>query len=121
MIHTEWVTALALTMRRFRPESVLRLVVLAVVLLNLLDAVFTLVWVESGVAREANLLLEGILSQSAVAFVAVKMGLVSLGVMLLWRQREHRLAVGGLALSLTLYSGLLLYHFGIAVATLELA
>lgn len=99
----------------------LRLVVVALVLLNLLDAVFTLAWVEWGVAEEANLLLEDILSRSAVAFVVVKMSLVSLGVLLLWRLREQKLAVFGLGLSLLAYNALLLYHFSIVAAAVEFA
>ena len=107
--------------RRWQPPSVLRLLVVAVVLLNLLDAVFTLVWVESGVATEANLLLEAILSRSAIAFVVVKMSLVSMGVLLLWRQRQRRLAVYGIRLSFAAYNSLLLYHFGIMAAAVEFA
>ena len=110
-------------MEQLRRESVsiLRVVVVALVVLNLLDAVFTLVWVEAGIAKEANLLLEGILSQSAIGFMLVKMALVSLGVLLLWRHRDRRLAVAGLALACFAYSSLLVYHLGIAVATVEFA
>jgi hypothetical protein len=95
--------------------------VVALILLNLIDAVFTLFWVESGIAEEANLLLEGILSQSAIGFVSVKMMLVSLGVLLLWRQRQRRLAVAGIVVAFAAYNTLLVYHLGIAVATVELA
>lgn len=106
---------------RHEPVSVLRLVVVALLVLNLLDAVFTLVWVEAGIAREANLLLEGILSHSAIAFMMVKMALVSLGVLLLWHHRDRRLAVGGLAVACVAYNSLLVYHLGIAVAAIEFA
>ena len=106
---------------RWRSVSVLRLVVLALLLLNLLDAVFTLVWVETGIAREANLLLEGILSQSAIGFMFVKMALVSLGVLLLWRYRDRRLSIAGLAVACLAYNALLVYHLGIAVAAVEFA
>ncbi len=110
-------------MEQLRRESVsiLRVVVVALVVLNLLDAVFTLVWVEAGIAKEANLLLEGILSQSAIGFMLVKMALVSLGVLLLWRHRDRRLAVAGLGVACFAYSSLLVYHLGIAVAAVEFA
>ncbi len=106
---------------RWRPPSVLRLLVVAVVVLNLLDAVFTLIWVESGVATEANLFLEVILSHSAVGFVVVKMSLVSMGVLLLWRERRRRLAVYGIRISFAAYNSLLLYHLGIMAAAVEFA
>lgn len=99
--------------------SGMRLVVLAVVLLNLLDAVFTLVWVNLGVAEEANALLAHVLDQSAVAFVVVKMGLVSSGLALLWSQRQHKLATGGLVIAFVTYIGLLLYHFYVAAVAVE--
>ena len=101
--------------------SVLRMVVVAVVLLNLLDAVFTLLWVQLGVATEANVLLCGVLDSSAVGFMLVKLGLVSLGVTLLWRQRQRRLAVAGLVVCFAAYNVLLVYHLGIAALTIELA
>jgi len=107
--------------RRQHPVSALRLVVVALLLLNLLDAVFTLVWIEAGIAEEANLLLEGILSRSAVGFMLVKMALVSLGVALLWRHRDRRLAVAGLSTACLAYNTLLIYHLGIAVAAVEFA
>ena len=106
---------------RHEPVYALRLVVVALLVLNLLDAVFTLVWVEAGIAEEANLLLEGILSQSAIGFMTVKMALVSLGVLLLWRHRDRRLAVAGLVVACVAYHSLLVYHLGIAVATFEFA
>lgn len=101
--------------------SLLRVVVVSLVVLNLLDAVFTLVWVEAGIATEANVLLEGVLSQSAVGFMLVKMALLSLGVSVLWRQRHKRLAVVGLATACLVYNSVLVYHLGIAVAVVEFA
>ncbi len=100
---------------------ILRVVVVALVILNLLDAVFTLTWVQLGVATEANVLLADVLDASAVAFMVVKLGLVSLGVELLWRQRRRRLAVVGLLLCFVTYNALLVYHLGIAAVAVQLA
>jgi hypothetical protein len=93
--------------------------VVGVVVLNLLDAVLTLVWVHCGIAEEANLLLARVLEQSSVAFMMVKMGLVSFGVILLWNQRERLMARAGFAVALFAYSSLLVYHLAIAAAALE--
>jgi hypothetical protein len=100
---------------------ILRVVVVALVILNLLDAVFTLTWVQLGVATEANVLLSHVLDASAVAFVLVKIGLVSLGVELLWRQRRRPLAVLGLVICFLAYNVLLVYHLGIAAMAIDLA
>lgn len=82
----------------------------AVVVLNLLDAVFTLVYTGVGLAQEANPLLEQVLAESPLHFVLVKLGLVSMGVGLLWRLRHRRTAAVGLVATGAAYSWLLLYH-----------
>ena len=94
----------------------LRTIVVAVIVLNLFDAVLTLLWVQLGVATEANVLLEGVLSRSAVLFMVVKMALVSLGVGLLWRQRARPLAIFGIALVFCAYATLAVHHVRVAVA-----
>jgi hypothetical protein len=91
-------------------EGILR----AVVVLNLVDAILTLFWVHSGLAREANPLLEPMVNQRVVIFVAVKLSLVSSGVWLLWQRRQHPLAVVGLFVSFLLYYGVLLHHLRFA-------
>ncbi|MEM6995635.1 MAG: DUF5658 family protein [Myxococcota bacterium] len=92
----------------------LRAIVFAVLVLNLADAVLTLLWVQLGVATEANLLLEGVLARSAVLFMVVKLSLVSLGLGLLWRQRARPLAVFGIALVFCAYATLLVHHLRVA-------
>lgn len=105
-----------------RSISVLRLVVLAVIVANLLDAVFTMFWVESGIAVEANALMAVVLERSAVGFTALKLAVVSAGVLVLWRLRHRsRLAVPGLVGCCVAYSSLMVYHFGIAALAIEFA
>ena len=99
----------------------LRTIVVAVIVLNLFDAVLTLIWVQLGVATEANLLLEGVLSRSAVLFMLVKMSLVSLGVGLLWRQRARPLAIFGIALVFCAYATLLVHHMRVALVAVGVA
>lgn len=82
----------------------------AVILLNLLDLFFTLVWVGSGHAEEANVLLHALVREHPVTFVATKISLVSLGSFLLWKRREHPLAVCGIVLIFLVYYIILLYH-----------
>lgn len=89
-------------------------VVVAIVVLNLLDAIATMIWVELGIAEEANALLDHLLHRDAVLFMAVKLALVSLGVTLLWRYRRRPLAVAGLVLALATYGSLAVYHVHIA-------
>ncbi|MCC7000441.1 MAG: hypothetical protein IT370_37935 [Deltaproteobacteria bacterium] len=88
----------------------LRTLVSAVVVMNLLDAVFTLIWVTSGQAVEANPLMAAALERSPLWFMVSKLTLVSFGVFILWRARARRMAVGALALSLVAYCVLMWHH-----------
>lgn len=93
----------------------------SIVVLNLLDAMFTLAYTEIGLAREANPLLEHVLAGSPVGFVLVKVGLVSLGVALLWRWRHRASACIGLVAGGVAYASLLLLHLSAVPALVALA
>ena len=85
-------------------------IVKAVIVLNLLDIVFTLYWVGAGWADEANLLLQNMVSNQPVLFVLTKIALVSFGSFLLWNHRSHPFAVVGIFLIFLTYYFTLLHH-----------
>lgn len=85
-------------------------IVKALLVLNLLDALFTLVWVRAGLAREANPLIAQLVNEHAVGFVLVKLALVSLGSWLLWQYRERPAAVIAIVAAFLTYYLILLYH-----------
>ena len=85
-------------------------IVQIVLLLNLMDAIFTLFWVKAGLAVESNILLQSTVNEHPVAFMMIKTTLVSLGSLLLWKRRYHPLAVVGLFVVFLVYYYLLLYH-----------
>ena len=85
-----------------------------ILILNLLDAVLTLLWVRTGLAEEANAFLQLIVNGHAVVFVAAKTTVVSLGSLLLWKRRNHPLAVIGLFVAFIVYYCLLLHHLRFA-------
>jgi uncharacterized protein DUF5658 len=85
-------------------------IVKTVLVLNLLDALFTLVWVRFGYAREANLMIDRLVENHALAFVAVKLGLVGMGSWLLWQRRNHATAVVAIFVAFVAYYLVLLYH-----------
>ena len=73
--------------------------IVVVMVCNLLDALCTLAWVRMGV-EEANPLMRTALEAGPVPFLAVKMGLVGLGLLLFWGHRDVpwvRKALVGLA------------------------
>lgn len=108
-------------MRSLSPRRWPELIAASIVVLNLLDAMFTLAYTQVGLAREANPLLEPVLADSPVGFVLVKLGLVSLGVALLWRLRHRATACVGLIAGGVAYSSLLLLHLSAVPALVALA
>jgi Domain of unknown function (DUF5658) len=89
-------------------------IVAVLLVLNLVDAVFTLFWVGSGFAREANALLEPLVLDHPLLFVGAKLALVSLGSLLMWHWRERPAAVVGLFAAFLVYYLVLLHHLSYA-------
>lgn len=81
-----------------------------VVILNLLDALFTLLWVEAGLAVETNPLMEVVIGQSPVLFAIAKIVLVNASVLLLWRIEKQRSVVWVAAFCAAIYYCILLFH-----------
>lgn len=79
--------------------------------LNFLDAVLTLFWVRNGFATEGNELMAHLLDIGDLPFLAVKITIGAIAAFVLWRWGNLRLAKYGLALTLTIYIGLMGVHF----------
>jgi len=86
----------------------------AIVILNLLDAVLTIVWVHTGLGREANPLLQPLVHHYVVLFIAMKIALGSLGAWLLWECRQRAFAVIGTFSVFMAYYAVLLQHLRMA-------
>lgn len=88
----------------------LRRLLAATLVFNLVDAVLTLLVVSLGAAEEANPLMAAALNASPLAFMALKLGLVSAGILFLWSKRSLKIAhVGGFAVFLV-YAGVVAWH-----------
>jgi hypothetical protein len=87
-------------------------VVGSLLVLNMLDGVLTIAWVNLGRATEMNPLMDVLLSTHPVLFMAIKLLLVCLGVLLLWRYRTKTTAIVSIYLCFVAYAGVLLYHLG---------
>ena len=81
-----------------------------ILVLNLLDGVFTLIWVEYFGAGEKNVMLSDLVHTSALLFMLVKLTLVSLGTLFLWRNRNNRFAVVCMFFAFYSYYLVLLIH-----------
>jgi hypothetical protein len=87
----------------------LRGIIAAVLILNLLDALFTILVVVTHRAQEANPMMASLLDDPWL-FMIVKLALVSLGSYLLWRFRKRRFAVIAIFVAFLVYYFILLYH-----------
>ena len=106
----EPIGAQTLEIGTYREFRFLRQLVAAVLVLNLLDGVLTMVWITSGVASEANPFMERLAHEQPVLFMAVKTALVGLGSYVLWKQRKRPAAVVAIFLCFLAYYFVLLYH-----------
>jgi len=84
-------------------------IVKTVLVLNLLDAIFTLAWVRAGLATEANDLIDELVNEHAIAFVLVKLTLVGLGSWLLWNRRDRPIAV------IAIFAAFLAYYWVVVI------
>jgi hypothetical protein len=89
----------------------LKLVLIVTFIINAIDGVFTVMWVLSGAAHEANPIMDHLLDSSPMAFMSVKLLLVALGTWLLWRFRRQRIAVIAIFFLFLVYYSILVYHF----------
>lgn len=82
----------------------------ALLVMNLLDGIFTLAAVQAGAATEANPLMQVPLAWGSVWFIIAKTGLVSAGVLMLWRARQRMLAHAGIVALALVYTAVVAYH-----------
>ena len=79
---------------------------------NVVDAFYTLMWIQTGLAVEANPLMNSALSMGPGIFVIIKMTMVALGLALLWRLRENKFARIAVLLPAVFYSVVVGAHIG---------
>jgi hypothetical protein len=82
----------------------------ALLILNLLDGIFTLAFLQLGVAEEVNPLMRLAYLAGPGVFMAVKLGVVDLGLLLLCLHREYRFARWSLSGGALLYAAIVVYH-----------
>jgi hypothetical protein len=83
---------------------------LAMVVLNSLDAFFTIAFLRMGWAYEMNPFMRIAYQASPIWFVLLKLAAVLVGIAVLFANRERRLARYGLLLCAAAYAGVVLYH-----------
>lgn len=85
----------------------------SLIIMNLIDAVMTALWVSEGIVTEGNPLMESAISQGYSTFVLGKVFMVGMGTAVLYRLRSHRLARVSLVPLVLTYSFVIGNHIGI--------
>ena len=78
--------------------------------LNLLDALLTIVWVRSGVATEGNHLMAKLLEAGDLTFVGAKIAIGTIAAIVLLKWGYMKLAKYGLSVALAVYIGVIGIH-----------
>ena len=97
--------------RHFRRLQWLRPALFALFVLNTMDGLLTILWLQKGLATEANPMMAQLIDTHPALFMLGKLLLVFLGSMLLLRYYYRGSAVVGVVFLNVFYSGLMLYHF----------
>jgi len=87
----------------------------SILVLNILDAFFTLRWIDMG-GGEGNPLMNVLIETSDLMFILQKCLVVGLWIVILMIHKNFRIARFGLWGALILYAGILLYHFSLQSA-----
>lgn len=97
-----------------RPRDSFQLALILLLLLNFADALFTLHWVTTGVATEANPVMAWALDHGAEFFLLSKLLIVTSGVALLWRHADRPSVRLAAVPAFVLYSLVVGMHVGAA-------
>ena len=86
--------------------------------LNFLDAILTLIWIQVGFATEANPVMDAVLKIHPGLFVLAKVAFVSACLGILWTARHKALARFCTVFGFSVYSLIIVYHVVGGVASL---
>lgn len=88
----------------------LKNMLIAIVSLNLFDAIATLTWLDHGFAKEANPLMATLIDHCPVCFVLVKMAIASVVCLYFWKAKENRFNEFATKIVFSAYTVLAMWH-----------
>ena len=86
---------------------------------NGIDAMATLTWVKSNIARELNPLMAALIEYSPMLFMTVKLTILPILSIFLWRHRSRKLVTISCHVLCLIYAAVLAIHFTIGVEVLS--
>ena len=100
---------------RSRSDVVVTRALALLILGNLMDALFTYLFLQMNVVSEANPLMAWAYDSSPLSFMLLKLSCVQLGVLVLWLQRHVPVAQLAIQAAAGLYLAVVAYHFTLMV------
>jgi len=94
----------------------MKIALLLVLILNIVDTVFTSFVVANALAVEVNPIMGAILELGIAPFVVVKLGIIVLSLRVLWKYRHRKLTQIGTGICLAVYVCLMLYFLGVLLS-----
>ena len=91
-------------------EKVVAISLRLLFLFNLLDAFLTVIWVNSGIATEANPIMAAAMNYGMSFFVLTKISVVFFAISILWSTRKHALSRASSLLAAIAMTCLVIYH-----------
>ena len=83
---------------------------IAIIGLNLFDAIATLTWLDLGFAQEGNPIMAPLIAYCPYCFIAIKMGIVLFVCWYLWKERENDYTFLASKIVFYAYSLLAMWH-----------
>lgn len=99
---------------KYVSDAIFKRLLVLLFFLNIIDAFATLFWVTNGIADEANPIMYEWLNLGPIAFLSVKLALVSVGVFLLWSFKDYALSKIAIIPGMMMYGFVTIMHFIIA-------
>ena len=96
---------------RSRTDIILTRASALLILGNLLDALFTYLFLQMNLVAEANPLMAWAYDSSPLSFMLLKLSSVQLGVLLLWAHRHLLAAQLAIQAAAGIYMAVVAYHF----------
>ena len=93
-----------------RARVVINILLPVLVLLTLIDLTATVFWVSSGIATEANPILEAVIQKSFLLFAFVKISLAYFGVLILRHHKRKRIVFDLAMAAVFVYLGVTAWH-----------
>jgi len=77
---------------------------------NILDATLTIIWLNAGIATEANPIMDYLLGFGELWFFTVKISTVALACLILWALRDFKLAKLVAIICFAVYCAIIIFH-----------